>query len=530
MKKKTFKYFISFLTILILMLSTFLFAFAIYIRENFNGQSLDEMLFYLVSGTEGTSSEVFISAILSSLLPLLIIFSIFIVPLLQIKKRKNIVVVKIRNREFSFQVFPNRFIYKFRLPYAFLILLISLLTCYQILGVGNYRKALSDYSTFIDEHYVYPNDVALTFPAEKRNLIILYLESMENSMIDKENGGGWNYTVIPELEKIAKDNLNFSNTDKIGGALPVYGTTWTVAAMVATSSGLPLKIPVNGNNYTAASDKFMTGAYTLGEILRKEGYNLEVMFGSDANFGGRKNYYALHGNYEISDLKAAIEEGRMKESDRVWWGYDDSHLFDWAKDEITTLASADKPFSISLLTVNTHFPDGYLESSADKKYDTQYENVYAYSSKQVDGFIKWLQQQDFFSNTTLVILGDHLSMQPGDYFEQRTYPGYKRTIYNAFINPAIEPVASKNRIFTSLDMFPTMLASIGVDIPGDRLGLGTNLFSGRKTLEEELGLEYVNAELAKNSEFYNLSILQGDYFDLMNKAKELREQDAKKGH
>ena len=35
----------------------------------------------------------------------------------------------------------------------------------------------------------------------------------------------------------------------------------------------------------------------------------------------------------------------------------------------------------------------------------------------------------------------------------------------------------KNRDFSTLDFFPTTLASLGVQIEGDRLGLGTNLFS-----------------------------------------------------
>ena len=37
-----------------------------------------------------------------------------------------------------------------------------------------------------------------------------------------------------------------------------------------------------------------------------------------------------------------------------------------------------------------------------------------------------------------------------------------------------------------MDMFPTTLASLGAVIDGDRLGLGTNLFSDKPTLAENL--------------------------------------------
>ncbi|MFS0821587.1 LTA synthase family protein [Bacillus sp. 1P02SD] len=517
MEKKLTKSIIGFFVYLLLFTSAAIFSLIGYVSEKFADQGIEEMLFYLTSGTEGTSSDVYISAIRGSLLSFFITFIIVCIPLITSKRRKNMGEVRMGKREFSFRIFPNT--YKFKFPYALVVLFISLITSYHMLGVHDYIKSLTNYSTFIDDHYVGGNDVSITFPEVKRNLIILFLESMENSMIDKENGGGWNYTVIPELEKIAIDHLNFSNTDKIGGPYSIIGTTWTVGGMVGTTAGIPLKIPVNGNEYTSSTN-FLAGAYTLGDVLEKEGYKQMLMFGSDASFGGRDNYYTSHGNYEIFDVNTAIEQRKMLVSEKVWWGFDDTLLFEWAKEEIKSLANGNEPFSMTLLTANTHFPDGYLESRADEEYDTQYENVHAYSSKQVDDFVNWLQQQNFYEDTTLVILGDHLSMQPGDFFKNHIYEGYERTIYNAIINPAAEPVDSKNRIFTSLDMYPTILGSIGVEIEGDRLGLGTNLFSDRKTLVEEFGLQYVNDELGKNSRFYNQTILQNDYYELLKKAKE----------
>ena len=66
---------------------------------------------------------------------------------------------------------------------------------------------------------------------------------------------------------------------------------------------------------------------------------------------------------------------------------------------------------------------------------------------------------------------------------------YTRTVYNLFINPAVTPVETQNRQFSTLDMFPSTLAAMGVKIDGDRLALGTNLFSEKKTLIEEYGFD-----------------------------------------
>ncbi|SEU09459.1 phosphoglycerol transferase [Salinibacillus kushneri] len=504
----------SFLTFILLSIAALICATAKYISNNFANQGIDEMIFYLMSGIEGTSNDVFVTAIKQGTLPFLLIFSFLLIPFIKFKKREHIISLEIRNKKIDIHIFPLR---KLRLIYAFLVMLVSLFLSYKLLGFDHYLEQLDQQSTFISKEYVSGRDVAINFPEKKRNLIILYLESMENSLIDKKSGGGWDYTVIPELEKLAKENINFSNTDLIGGAFPVTGTDWTVAALTSTTSGLPLKIPVNQNLYRN-SDNFMPGAYTLGDILNKEGYNLEVMFGSDASFGGRRNYYESHGNYKIFDLNTAIKEGKMEKGDKVWWGFDDTHLFKWAKEEITSLARSDQPFSFSFLTANTHFTDGYLESGADDKFNTQYENVYAYSSEQVNEFIKWLRDQDFYEETTLVIMGDHLSMQGGGFFPTYTYEGYKRTIYNTFLNTAVEPDKEKNRFFSSLDMYPTILASIGVEIEGNRLGLGTNLFSERRTLIEEFGFKHVNKHLDRQSNYYNKNILKDDYLELIKQA------------
>ena len=102
-------------------------------------------------------------------------------------------------------------------------------------------------------------------------------------------------------------------------------------------------------------------------------------------------------------------------------------------------------------------------------------------------------------------MGDHLTMDPK--FMKNVDKDYERTIYNAVINPAIKPKKEKERKFGTFDFFPTTLAALGAEIEGDRLGLGTNLFSAEETLTEKYGFKYSNIQLARKSEYYNENIL-----------------------
>lgn len=45
----------------------------------------------------------------------------------------------------------------------------------------------------------------------------------------------------------------------------------------------------------------MNGAYTLGDVLKDNEYYNEVISAANMSFGGLKEYYTKHGNYNIID-------------------------------------------------------------------------------------------------------------------------------------------------------------------------------------------------------------------------------------
>ena len=370
----------------------------------------------------------------------------------------------------------------------------------NLLNLNEFINNQTSLSSLFEEYYVDGRENDLKFPKKKRNLIYVFLESMEATNFSKENGGVIEKTYIPKLEHLALNNINFSNTSKLGGALQVNNTTWTTSALIAHTSGVPLKISSHSNDlYT------LPGVYSLGDILEDNGYNNYIMFGSDATFGGRKDYFESHGNYKIYDYYYAIEDKQIPEDYYVWWGYEDKKLFEYAKEKILEASSKDEPFNFTLLTVDTHFTDGYMDSDCKKIFDEEYANSIYCSDTKINSFIKWIQKQDFYKNTTIILSGDHLTMQKDFY---NIDSNYQRTIYNAFINSPIKPKKEKNRLYSSFDMFPTTLASLGVQIENNRLGLGVNLFSKEKTLIEKLGYENLNNVIVKKSNYYDNKLLK----------------------
>ena len=354
-------------------------------------------------------------------------------------------------------------------------------------------------NNFIENNYVNPKDVNLKFPEKKRNLIYIILESMELTFSDKVNGGYFNKNRIPELSNIASQWETFNGDLKIlNGSIPVYGTTWTMGAVFGLTSGLPLKISVGVNSMTTQKH-FFKNTTTLSDILYENGYDNIVMKDLDMTFAGAELYFKEHGNSTVMDYKYCSEHGLIPKDYYVWWGFEDEKLFSIARDQITQKAQQDKPFSFIIFTNDTHMEDGYLSDFCPKFFDDKYSNVINCSSMQVAKFLSWIQQQPFYQNTTIVIVGDHLTMD-SDYAKDIP-DDYKRKVYTAIINSPIHPNNLGYRKYSTFDLFPTVLSSLGVDIEGEKLGLGVNLYSNEPTILEKMSENEFNVNLSKKSRF-----------------------------
>ncbi len=504
------------LMIIISVLGFILYNLGNWVLDTWGLLSIDEIIFHLKVPLDGTNSDVVLDGINACVpLAVLVLFlSIFLI-------------IGLRNKHGKCMI---------------ALFLVAVIACgsagraayevYDELDVKEYLVSQKKESHFIEQNYVDPRTTKITFPDKKRNLIYIYLESMESTFASKGDGGGLDFNCIPELTTLAEENTNFSNSDKLGGGYPAYGGTWTMAGIFSQTSGIPIKNSEQTDDVNATlaeQSSFSSQARNLEDILADEGYNQCFMIGSDATFGGRRAYFESHGKgqTEICDYNTAKENGQIPEDYYVWWGYEDQKLFANAQEKLTELSSKDEPFNFTMLTVDTHFEDGYVCEQCQNEFgDNQYANVMACSSRQVDAFVKWIQQQPFYENTTIVISGDHLTMDSD--FCNDVSEDYERSVYNVFINlpEGLDTSFEKthNREFATLDMFPTTLAAMGVTIEGDRLALGVNLFSDEQTLTEQYGRKGLDKELMKKSKFYDMLINDVDIYALQKKRKEEAEK------
>lgn len=497
---------ISVLTVVLVFIGLLLVQVARWVPNTFGNIPFEQVVFHLLVPMEGTDMS-FVESFIQDCLPIPAIVSGLLLLFCILKDWT----VSQDIKEGEFRHVQNNVLIIITSLSCLFVYVFGIADCVHAIGIDQYWYNVSHPSKLYEEYYVNPSTVKYLFPEQKRNLVYIFMESMETTYEDFEHGGAFEESRIPELTELtelADNNLTFSygNNDNNGFLVPSM-SGWTVAAMVGQTSGIPLNIPVDGNSYVS-KDSFLPGCYSIGEILENNGYQNELLIGSDGKFGGREYYFKQHGNFNVVDYNEAIEKGWIDKDYRVWWGYEDLKLFEYAKNELTRLSETGQPFNFNMLTADTHHIGGYPCIECEDLYGDQYSNVIRCSSKHVTELVQWIQEQPWYENTTIVLAGDHKSMDP-DWFKDIEESGYNRKCYYAIINSAAIPTAQNSRKITTYDLFPTTLASLGVTFNSERLGLGTNLYTKTPTLVEKLGFKNFDKELTRHSNYYDKYILYG---------------------
>lgn len=360
-------------------------------------------------------------------------------------------------------------------------------------------------STIYEQHYVEPTADRVKFPEKKKNLIYIYLESFENTYSTTESGGLQVQDMMPQLTELAKKNLNFSHNDKLGGSIVrAPSIAYTMGATIAMTSGVMLMTPLGRmRNDMGSLNSFLPSLRRLEDVLHDNGYTQLFIEGSDSNFAAYNSYVGRYETCTIFDLNTARNEGLIPKDYYQMWGFEDRKMFEYSKQQIDKLASDSQPFAVTMYTMDTHsFEEGYRCPLCDKSITNNFAAAVNCTSRQVGDFISWLSTKPYYDDTVVIITGDHIAehVPEGiDLIEE----GYERSPYNCIINASKTPSNPKNRVFSPMDMFPTTLSALGVQIKGNRLGLGTDLFSDTPTLAEELGRESFTEQIQQNSDYFN---------------------------
>lgn len=346
-----------------------------------------------------------------------------------------------------------------------------------------------------DPHSNMIEPINLAQPAWPRNLVIIYLESLEATFEHlPETAAG--FATLSALRDAA------FNADNI---YQVEGTRYTTAGIVATQCGVPL-IPHGLNNigfdrYTENSLKsVMPNVVCLGDVLARDGYTVSYMNGASLERYSKRGFLAAHGYTRMFGLES-VDESAITGNTNVF-GMNDGVLFEHVYTELDTLRQLGKPFLLSILTVGTHGPHGFRDRDCALRGGDADGLAAAIrcTGDSLRELFAYLERTNLADSTLVAVMSDHLvinrtlAFTPAMTESMATMRDERR---NLFFIRGIEP-RRNSRPAAMIDVYPTLLEALGYELHEHRANLGVSLFGEQPTLVETYGVRGVNKLFLQN--------------------------------
>ena len=353
---------------------------------------------------------------------------------------------------------------------------------------------------------------AAEMPLAGRNVLYIHLESFQNFMIGQTLNG---IPITPNLNTLITQGLWFSHCyPQVAG-----GNTSDAEFMVHTSL-----LPASKG---AVFNQFTSGSYhSIGNILKKKGYNTAVFHGNTANVWNRPAMYPALG-LDRFDSAAQYAPGL-----KIGLGLADRPFYTETAHKLLTLK---EPFFADVLSLSGHSPfkipiseDNFNPAPYTGTVFGDYLRAIHYADGALGLFIAELRHSGLLEKSLAVIYGDHGGLPLSEYerlehFLNNSQSGQTKASSNT-IKPALwrartqVPLlflahgaimpASVGAPVGQVDIAHTVAAMMGAEMPGS---VGTNLmhgvppfvaFRGGSIIKEDLWITNVTDS---GAEVYNLA-------------------------
>jgi phosphoglycerol transferase MdoB-like AlkP superfamily enzyme len=296
-----------------------------------------------------------------------------------------------------------------------------------------------------------PQRLPLKYPP--RNVVLISVESLSASFLGSfGNRSG----LTPRLDELAKEGFLFTR---------LYATgTRTVRGLEALSLGTP---PIPGQSIVRRPGNEHLA--TVGEVLRRQGYETLFLYGGYGYFDNMNAYFAGN-DYRVVDRadfpKESVGFGNV-------WGVADEFLFDNSLVQLDKTHAAGKPFLAQIMTTSNHRPYTYPDGRIDIPSPGGRNGGVKYTDYAIGHFIDQARKKPWFAETLFVIVADHCAAAAGK--TKLPVPGYHIPLI--FYAPAMLKGGRDDRLASQIDVPPTLLDMMG--LPGDDHFFGQSLFEER---------------------------------------------------
>lgn len=348
-----------------------------------------------------------------------------------------------------------------------------------------------------------PNEYAGIFKG--RNLLVIQVESLENSIIKKKVNG---QEITPYINKLLDNSFYFSNYYE-----QVYTGNSSDAELMTNTSIYPVR---KGSTFF----RFPQNTYlSLPKLLQNQGYSTQAIHPDKGSLWNWQS--ALQG----IGFQKTIDASYFIHDEEIGLGLSDGSFL---KQVVPLITEQPQPFYTFMVTLTSHSPfdlpeehqnltlDGELDGS---KLGDYFQSIH-YTDKQLEVFLEKLEQEGILDNTVVAIYGDHTGVHK--YYNEEIkalkaeepwwHDDSKRVpllIYGKGISGTeIDTIGGE------IDLFPTLAYLMG--IPKEQYKdtvFGRNLLNTQKNFAVLANREYVGDTVLSAEQ--NRAIIGIDMADLV---------------
>lgn len=219
------------------------------------------------------------------------------------------------------------------------------------------------------------------------NVILIVLESFSAKIVAPLGGVA---DVAPTMNRLYDEGIAFTN---------FYANSFrTDRGLVSLLSGYPAQPSTSIMKYPAKTQSLPS----ISGSLKKVGYDLEFLYGGDADFTNMRSYFMSAGFGRI------VADTDFPVSDRLSkWGVNDEKTFRYLSESLKT-EKVQQPFMKMFLTLSSHEPFDVPM----KRFDDPYLNSVAYTDSCLGVFIDELKASPLWQNTLVILVPDHAMHYP----------------------------------------------------------------------------------------------------------------------
>lgn len=314
----------------------------------------------------------------------------------------------------------------------------------------------------------------LPFTRPPKNIVLITVESLSAKYLGVF---GSTEKLSPRLDALANEGLLFTR---------LYATgTRTVRGLEALTLGTP---PIPGQAIVRRPGNEHLA--TLGEILRRQGYETYFLYGGYGYFDNMNAYFAGN-DYRVVDRTDFPKDSVGFEN---IWGVADEYLFDNVIAQLDKTHAGGKPFLAQIMTTSNHRPFTYPDGRIDLPSPGGREGGVKYTDYAIGHFIDQAKQKPWFADTLFVIVADHCASAAGK--TKLPVPGYHIPLI--LYAPALVKPGRIDHLASQIDIPPTLLDIMG--LPGDDHFFGNSIFDGNPALERAFISNYQELGYLKDNQ------------------------------